>query len=165
MPMLGPGEAMVQSESAESESGRGGMLYLTSQRIIFEGAKHDGIIKQAVRGVRMATLLDVQLAHISNVHSDKPLIGRATLRVEAGGKAHIFKVRDADQWVGAVSRTRQTAPAPSPYGLAAHQPVIVNVHQAAAAPAAPPQVYLHCRYCGTLGTPGGKHCANCGAAL
>lgn len=164
MPLLGPGERILFSEATESASGRDGNLILTSHRLIFEGRLRQGLIQEAVRGKKLATLMELQLGQLSNVHRDKPLIGRATLRVEALGKSHVFRVGDADAWVSAISQARQGAPTPGAPGA----PVIVNVN-AAAAPQQPIQAYLQCRFCGALAPAGslgpGMRCPSCGAAL
>jgi hypothetical protein len=164
VPLLGPGERILFSEETESGSGRDGILVLSSHRLIFEGRLQQGFIREAVRGKKVATLMDLQLAQLSNVHRDKPLIGRASLRVEALGKSHVFRVRDADAWVSAISPARQYAPTPGAPGA----PVIVNVNTVAA-PQQPVQAFLHCRFCGALmpaGSAGpGMRCSSCGAAL
>ena len=166
MPLLGPGETTVLSERTESGSGRDGILTLTSWRIVFEGQKKQGLVTQLVRGEQLVTILDVRLDQLSNVHRDKPLVGRATLRIEAHGRSHTYKVRDAEAWANTIARARQSVPPRgAPYGGAA-APVIVNV-QAAQAP--PPQSFLHCRYCGALNPAqnvgAGMRCSSCGAML
>jgi len=166
MPLLGPGEATLLSERTETGSGRDGILTLTSWRIVFEGQKKQGLVTQLVRGEQLITLVDLRLDQLSNVHRDKPLIGRATLRVDALGHSHTFRVRDAEAWANTIARARQGVPPRGiPYGGPA-APVIVNV-QAAQAP--PPQSFLHCRYCGALNPAqnvgSGMRCTNCGAAL
>ena len=168
MPLLGPGEATILSEPTESGAGRDGVLTLTSWRVVFEGEAKQGLVTQIVRGKRLVTLVDIRLDQLSNVHRDKPLLGRPTLRIEGLGKNFTFRVRDADHWTNAIMSARQNIPAPyaSPYGTHA-APVIVNV---AAPQAATPQTYLHCRHCGALqptGGPGGQsvHCTSCGARL
>jgi hypothetical protein len=144
VPLLGPGEATILSERTESGSGRNGILTLTSVRLVFEGRKKQRIVTELVRGEKLVTFLDVRLDLISNLHRDKPLIGRATLRVEAAGQGHIYKVKDVEEWVSAISRARQQVrPMADHYGH-----VVVNV--AAPSVAAPVQSFLHCAHCGSL---------------
>lgn len=168
MPLLGPGETPILTEPTESGAGRGGVLTLTSWRVVFEGEAKQGLVTQIVRGRRLVTLVDLRLDQLSNVHRDKPLLGRAALRIDALGHSYSFRVRDADAWASAIMRARQSAPSPytSPYGGHA-APVIVNV---TAPHAAAPQAFLHCRYCGAIqpiGGPAGQavHCTSCGATL
>jgi hypothetical protein len=108
--------------------------------------------------------MDLHLDQISNLHRDKPLLGRASIRIEALGQSHSFKVNDAEAWAGSIARARQSVPSRGYPGAVA--PVIVNVN--ASAPS-PPQAYLHCRFCGALAPAGslgpGMKCPNCGAAL
>jgi hypothetical protein len=163
VPLLGPGEVEVLSERTESGSGRDGVLTLTTQRLVFEGQKKQGLVTQLVRGEKLVALVDLRLDQISNVHRDKPLLGRASARIDALGHSYSFKVRDAEAWVAAIARTRQSVP-PRGYPGA---PVVVNV--AAPAASAPIQAYLHCRFCGALAPAGslgpGMRCPSCGAAL
>lgn len=167
MPLLAPGEMVVLSERTESGSGRDGILTLTNIRIIFEARKQRGLIAQAVRGEQLVTLLDLALTQLSNVHRDKPLLGRATLRIEAGGGSYGFHVGDAEAWANTIRSAHQQAPRPHAYGYGA--PVVVNVNQAAPPPPPPPETYLHCTHCGSLVRPGAAgpalHCTSCGARL
>lgn len=172
MPLLGPGESTLLIEPTASGTGRDGILTLTSWRVVFEGEAKQGLVTQIVRGKRLVTLVDLRLDQLSNVHRDKPLLGRASLRIDALGHSYSFRVRDADAWANTIMRARQSIPAPypspysAPYG-GPPAPVIVNV---AAPTAAPPQTYLHCRHCGALqptSGPSGQalHCTSCGATL
>ena len=172
MPLLGPGEVIILTEQTVSGSGRDGVLTLTSWRVIFEGEAKQGLVTQIIRGKKLVTLVDLRLDQLSNVHRDKPLLGRASLRIDSLGHSYSFRVQDADAWASAIMRARQSIPAPypSPYGPqygGQVAPVIVNV---AAPQAPPPQTFLHCRHCGALqptGGPAGQsvHCTSCGATL
>jgi hypothetical protein len=163
MPLLGPGESALLTERTESGSGRDGVLTLTTSRLVFEAKRKQGLVHQLVRGEQLATLVDLRLDQISNIHRDKPLLGRASLRVDALGKSFRFLVRDAEVWMSGIAQARQRVP-PTGYPGA---PVIVNVQ--AAAPQAPVQAFLHCRFCGALAPAGslgpGMRCPSCGAAL
>lgn len=166
MPLLQPGEVVVQSERAESGKGRDGTLILTNRRVVFEGVAVQNIVRTLVRGERTVTLLDLHLSQLSNIHADRPLIGRSRLRLESGGQNFSFKVRDADAWHAAVMKAYQRAAPPTPppaYG----PPVVVNVQASAPVPS-PVQSYLHCTHCGSLmpsNSTKGMRCSNCGAAL
>jgi hypothetical protein len=163
MPLLGPGESAIISERTESGAGRDGVLTLTTQRLVFEAKRKQGLVHQLVRGEQLVALVDLQLDQISNVHRDKPLLGRASVRIDALGHSYSFKVHDAEAWANAIARARQSVP-PRGYPGA---PVVVNVQAAAAPP--PMQAYLHCRFCGALAPAGslgpGMRCPSCGAAL
>lgn len=167
MPLLGPGETTIFSEQTESGSGREGVLTLTSWRIVFEGEAKQGLVTQIVRGKRLVTVMDLRLDQLSNVHRDKPLLGRATLRIDALGRYHTFKVRDAEAWTNSIARARQSVSSQGAPYAAQGASVVVNVQ--AAPPPPPPQTFLHCRYCGALnpaqnvGT--GMRCTSCGATL
>lgn len=161
MPLLNPGERVLLQEPTENGAGRDGVLFLTNLRVLFEGEAKRGLVTSLVRGKAYVTIFESHLLQVTNVHRDKPLIGRATLRVEAHGRGHVFRVHDADAWSSAIITARGSAPRPQ-----AQAPVTVNV----AMPAQQgPQVYLHCRHCGSLVTPSSAgpalHCSSCGAAL
>jgi hypothetical protein len=167
MPLLGPGEATVLSERTESGTGREGVLTLTTMRLVFEGKRKQGVVHQLVRGEQLVALVDLHLDQVSNVHRDKPLLGRASVRIDALGHSYSFKVRDAEAWANAIARARQSVPPRSYPGGYRGAPVVVNVQAAAAPP--PMQAYLHCRFCGALAPAGslgpGMRCPSCGAAL
>lgn len=167
VPLLGPGETTIQSERTESGTGRDGVLTLTSWRLVFEGEAKQGLVTQIVRGKRLVTLVDVRLDQLSNVYRDKPLLGRATLRIDAFGRSHTFRVRDAEAWANTIARARQSVPPQGAPYAGQGAPVVVNVQ--AAPPPPPPQTFLHCRYCGALNPAqnvgAGMRCTSCGATL
>jgi hypothetical protein len=104
---------------------------------------------------------------------DKRLLGRPIFNVQTQRGGHRYKTDDADRWYQEVSRAKSSAPPPPPWGMHQGGPVVVNVHAAQAPqyappppPPAPPQVFLHCRHCGNLNSPGGTgRCQSCGAGL
>jgi hypothetical protein len=158
MVLLYPGEHVILEEPTEMGD-RDGKLILTDRRIIFEGRLNQGLIHAAVRGHQYVAMIDSPLVQLSDVHTDKPLLGRATLRIDQFGRSHTFKVRDAGVWAARIVHARSMAPHPGAQGPA---PVVVNLQ--APQPSAP-QVYLHCTHCGTLNRSGGSRCQSCGAAL
>lgn len=171
MALLGPGETEILTENTKTAGGKSGKLILTSQRLIFEAEKEQGTLAKAMHGARYVTLMDSQLSQISNVHLDKPLLGRPALRVE-GPKSITFRVRDPEAWSASIAKARQSfSPrygGPAPAG----QPVIVQVNQAPPAPPAEATktierqvVKIRCRYCGNLGDEIAGKCSKCGAGL
>jgi hypothetical protein len=146
-------------------SGKRGILTLTNARLNFEGERDQGLIASAVRGPQYATLVDIRLSDLANVHVDKALLGRSKLRVEAYGRSVVFLVGSADAWAGAIRQAHGYAV----QAYAAQRmpaPVVVNVSQAAPPP---PQTYFHCRHCGSIvptnAVAGAMRCTACGAAL
>jgi hypothetical protein len=158
MVLLNRGERVLLEEPTQMGD-RDGKLILTDWRLIFEGRRNLGLIHSAVRGPQYVALLDSHLGQLSDVHTDKPLFGRPTLRVDQFGKSHTFKVRDAGAWAASIIQARGHAPQA---GFQSPGPVVVNLHTPQAAA---PQVYLHCTHCGTLNRSGGSRCGSCGAAL
>jgi hypothetical protein len=167
MPLLSPGESVVLTERTETDGGDVGNLTLTNLRFVFEARKQQSVIQAAERGEQLQTLLNLNVAAISNAFRDKPLIGRATLRIEAGGTSYTFKVKDAASWLAGIQKAHQT-PTRTGASSASGPTVAVNLTQSAPS-VAPPQVYLHCTHCGSLVTPSAAgpavRCSNCGAVL
>jgi hypothetical protein len=157
--LLNPGERILLQEDTEVEDRRGNLV-LTDRRLVFEARRNQGLVHAAVRGHQYVALIDTLLLQISDVHVDRPLLGRPTLRVDRFGKGTTFRVRDAPAWSAWIIRARSQAP---PTGGLQQGPVVVNVHAAPAV--APPAVYLHCTRCGTLSVAGAMRCSSCGAAL
>jgi len=161
--LLQPGESIQLTEHVDlvGEDGRQpGTLYLTNQRIVFEGLVQQGILEGAIP----VTILNADLGAVSNAMLQNPVIGRPALRLETSQGHHSFKTPSAERWIRAIAEAKRkavTSPSPpSPSGRTA-PPVVVQLHQ----PAATPTVYLHCQHCGSLSVAGSVRCASCGAAL
>jgi hypothetical protein len=160
--ILQPGERAIASERVETvvgATGQAGHLYLTNVRIVFEGFFHESGVGWVPR-----TLLDLHLAHVSNVVAVPGRRNRNVLRVEAGrGYVYTFVTANAANWVGSILQAKQGAPQlpASPGPSTAPVPVVVNVQQTPSQPT----VYLHCRHCGSLAAAGSVHCTSCGATL
>ena len=169
MPLLSAGEAVVLQEPC-AMGDRSGTLFLTNLRVVFEGKKSQGLVHQLVRGAQTVALMDIPLWQVSDVHADKPLIGRASLRIDAMGRSYRFGVRDATHWRSAIGNARALIPHPgSPVG-GLGQPVVVNVQAAQSPPAMQhtierQTVKVRCRFCGNLGDESIGKCPNCGAVL
>jgi hypothetical protein len=169
MVLLGQGERIIARSVATKVSSKGsrdGILILTNHRLVFEGRAQQGLVTGLVRGPKAVTLLDARLDQLSNVHVDKPLIGRAILRVEFGGAGHRFGGVDAGAWASSIRNARVNAPS-SQYGVPSQ--VVVNVqapvYSPPAPPPPPPQVFLHCQYCGSRAPSGTTKCPGCGHTL
>jgi hypothetical protein len=151
IPLLIPGESVVLIERTETDCGHVGNLTLTNLRFVFEARKQQSVLQVAEKGEQLHTQLNLRVAAISNAFRDKPLIGRATPRIEAGTASYTFKVKDAASWLAELQRALQT-PARMGIPAAAVPTVSVSLTQSAP-PVASPQVYLHCTHCGSRVTP------------
>lgn len=167
------GEQILIAEHLDRVRGgndqRHGTLFLTNYRIVFEEKINRGLLA----GQTTRTALDAPIERVSNVLVDQRAfgVGRPILKIEfIGHDGFMFKTPAAAGWAARIAQLRASivprAPAPSPPASYHGAPVVVNVQ---APQAAPPQSFLHCRYCGAL-TPAGAaqgamKCSGCGAAL
>jgi hypothetical protein len=171
--ILHPGEQGIASEpvlGGGRPDWQSGTLYLTSQRLVFEGLVAEvsteptlGGLSYRQRAVMVPqTLLELQLTQITNLLAVPGHQGRHTLRVEAGrGYNYVFAMPNPQNWVGPVlsARTAALTAAASAQGNRTPQ------HFGGAPGPAQPMVYLHCTHCGSLNSAGIVRCSSCGAAL
>lgn len=159
--LLQPGEKLIASHTADGFFGGAkfpGMLHLSNQRLVFEAG-----VWEAGVGWTTRTLADLPLWQVTNVTVSAGQKAGMVLRIETGrGTGYNFTTPHAQNWMHAISQARsQSAPPPPPPRAAPPPPpapqVVVNLPQ--------PQVYLHCRHCGSLNQSGKERCASCGAAL
>ncbi len=163
--MLRLGEVQIGSEWVPWAVGPAGSarvsgtLYLTSHRLVFEGVMAEQSVGHAPR-----TLLDLDLAYVSNVHSFTPARKESALRVEAGPQfACTFATPNAAKIAEAIqtARTRLLSERASKHGPAGPTAAATTSTSGQMTPL----VFLHCRYCGALNQPGSRHCGSCGATL
>lgn len=159
--LLQQGERFIASHTADGYFGGArfsGQLHLTNQRLVFEAAVWEPGVGWTTR-----TLADLHLGQISNLTVSSGQKAGMILRVEAGSRgAYNFTTPHAQNWMHAISRARSESvpPPPPPRDVPPPPPppqLVVNVPQ--------PQVFLHCRHCGTLNQGGKERCTSCGAAL
>jgi hypothetical protein len=136
-----------------------GVLHLTNQRLVFEA-----MLKDNAGGFTPRTLVDLDLAYITNAVTFKPSRKEVALRIEAGPQyACTFATANAASIAQALyaSRTKLVAERATHRAQAA-----ATTAQAAQQTSSPrPLVFLHCKHCGTLNDAGSKHCGSCGATL
>jgi Zn finger protein HypA/HybF involved in hydrogenase expression len=142
--------AVLEGDSPEHAQGPG-VLYLTTQRLVFETAHPRGAVRGLVarRGTR--TAMDASLTQVRNVEVRRPRIGRERLVVELTIGRPAFDVLDPDAWAAAIALAKRTAPAPG-------GPVSTHVIERQV-------VKIRCRYCGSLGNEVDGRCPTCGAPL
>jgi len=153
------GESKLRSayavmEGYGPEAYRGpGVLYLTTQRLVFESSVSPGIVRGLVRGRETVTVLDAPLAHVRNATVRRSRIGADRLTVELTAGRPSFDVLDPDGWIGQIAAAKRALPNPltSP-------PIFLQTVERQV-------VKVRCRYCGGLGNEVDGRCPNCGAAL
>jgi hypothetical protein len=142
--------AVLEGDSPEHARGPG-VLYLTTQRLVFETSHPKGPMRRLVERNESRTVLDASLAMVRNVEVRRPRIGRERLVVELTVGRPAFDVLDPDAWAAAIALAKRSAPAPGlPF------PTHVIERQV---------VKIRCRYCGSLGNEVDGRCPTCGAPL
>jgi hypothetical protein len=142
--------AVLEGDSPEHAQGPG-VLYLTTQRLVFETAHPQGPVRALVRGRETRTVMDASLAQIRNVEVRRPRIGRERLVVELTIGRPAFDVLEPDAWTAAIALAKRSAPGPGmPTGPHLIERQVVKIR---------------CRYCGALGNEVDGRCPSCGAPL
>lgn len=154
--LLDHGEVLLRSAYAVAYSGQGadrppkgpGVLYLTSQRVIFEAAV--GGSRIALRRVRETeTQLELSLRALRNVTVRRGRLVRPRLVFETEHGRPSFDVLDPDAWVSMVAQAKRSLPPP-----------MSSVHTIERQ-----VVKVRCRFCGSLGNEVDGRCPSCGAPL
>jgi len=161
--LLQHGEVVVGSENIPWAIGLGatervsGVLHLTNRRIIFEAMVADWAGRYAP-----TTLVDLDLAHVTNAVSFQPSKREWALRVEAGPRfACTFATVNAARIAQAIygARTKLIA------DRSAQSQRAAATQGSAKDSTGRPLVLLHCKHCGSLNDAGSRHCGGCGATL
>lgn len=159
--LLGPGETLLRGEYAIVRSADGpapavgaeGVLYLTSQRVIFEVPVPRGLAG-ALRGGRgTRTALEAPIATLRGAAVVRRRLGRERLAIETDRLRATFDVLQPSAWAHAIATARRAGPS------APDRPVerIHTIERQV--------VKVRCRYCGALGNEVDGRCPSCGAPL
>ncbi len=142
--------AVLEGDSPEHAQGPG-VLYLTTQRLVFETSHPRGAARALARARESRTVLDASLAQVRNVEVRRPRLGRERLVVELTVGRPAFDVLDPDSWAAAIALAKRSAPSPEgPFTTRIIERQVVKVR---------------CRYCGSLGNEVDGRCPTCGAPL
>lgn len=172
--LLNSGESVIRQEAVRKISGNAadGTLILTNQRLVFEVPKKGSLF----HGRSTSTVIDSQLAFVSNAEVAKPLVGRPTLVVHVQTGRAEFKTSDAASWRDAIAAAKASAPPPGGFAPWHAPPVVVNVGSTGAAPPATqpsppaptkPSIHVRCSYCKNVydEVASGGRCPKCGASF
>jgi hypothetical protein len=157
--LVHPGESKLRSAYAVldgygPEAYRGpGVLYLTTQRMVFESSVSPGLVRGLVHGREIITVLDAPLVHVHNASVRRRRIGSDLLIVELTAGRPSFDVLDPEGWISQIGAAKRTAPP-----TLSSPPVFVQTIERQV-------VKVRCRYCGSLGNEVDGRCPNCGAPL
>jgi hypothetical protein len=157
--LVHPGESKLRSAYAVMdgygpESYRGpGVLYLTSQRLVFESSISPGLMRGLLQGRETVTVLDAPLAHVRNASVQRRRLGNDRLHVELTTGRPSFDVLDPEGWIGQLAAAKRALPS-----TLTSPPVFVQTIERQV-------VKVRCRYCASLGNEIDGRCPNCGAPL
>ena len=156
--LLGARETVVRSAYAVLETGAGqrsrrraGVLYLTTERLVFESPDSRGLVRDLVGGRDVLMVVDEPLTRLRNASVRRGRFGRTRLVIDRGDDRRAFDVLEPDAWATAIAEARRAAELSlgTGRGLPAHP-----VHTV---------VKVRCRYCGGLGDETADRCVTCGA--
>jgi hypothetical protein len=163
--LLQHGEVIVGSENIPWALGLGaaervsGVLHLTNRRLVFEA-----MLRDHTGGFAPKTLVDLDLAYITNAVAFQPSRKEVALRIEAGPHyACTFATANAAAIAQSIYQSRTKLVAERATQRAQTPATAASPPQPASSQR--PMVFLHCRHCGALNDPGSRHCMGCGATL
>ncbi|HTW39321.1 MAG TPA: hypothetical protein VMF04_00435 [Thermoplasmata archaeon] len=157
--LVHPGESKLRSAYAVMdaygpEAYRGpGVLYLTTQRLVFESSVSPGLVRGLVQGRETVTVLDAPIAHVRNASVRRRRLASDLLVVELTAGRPTFDVLDPEGWISQIGAAKRTTPP-----ALTSPPVFVQTIERQV-------VKVRCRYCGSLGNEVDGRCPNCGAPL
>ncbi len=159
--LLGPHEKVLRSAYAVLERGphgrdrpRPGVLYLTTERLVFESPRSRGVVRDLVGGRDVDRVLDLPLAELHNVAVRRGRWSRPRLVLDLGGHREVVDLLAPEEWSAAIGEARR-GHAAEPAGV----PAAVVPH------ATRTVVKVRCRYCGGLADEAHNRCPSCGAPL
>jgi hypothetical protein len=158
--LLGARESILRSAYAVLEPGgaqprrRPGVLYLTTERLVFESPGSRGLVRDLVAGRDPDLLLDEPLVRLRNASVRRGRFARSRLVVDPHGHRAVLDVLDPEGWVVAIGESRRQAEL-------AREASVPRPH--AEHPAS--SVKVRCRYCRGLADERNDRCPSCGAPL
>lgn len=144
--------AVLEGETPDGTRGPG-VLYLTTQRLVFESSVARSVVHGIMLGRETVTVLDAPLTQVRNASVRHGRVGRDRLVVELTVGRPLFDVLEPEAWVNAIAMAKSTAP-PAPL------PGLVGTHVIERQ-----VVKIRCRFCGSLGNEVDGRCPTCGAPL
>ncbi len=157
--LLGARETVLRSAYAVLDRGRrdkrrAGVLYLTTERLVFEAPTTRGLVRNYAGGRDVELVVDVPLGELRNVSVRTGRVVRPRLVVDVRQHHDVLDVLEPGAWASAIAEARRHGePAPAPTAGSAHPPGERTV------------VKVRCRYCGGLADEAHNRCPSCGAPL
>lgn len=158
--LLGPQEQVVRSAYAVLDKGshdperrRAGVLYLTTERIVFEAPRSRGVVRDLVGGPDVDLLIDVPLEAVRNVTVRKGRWARPRLVLDVKGPRAALDVLEPEAWASAIADAHRRV------GM------LSGAGPSESAAVGAPVVKVRCRYCGGLVGEDDRRCPSCGGPL
>jgi hypothetical protein len=158
--MLGTHETVVRSsygilEPRTSDGGRRrpGVLYLTTERLVFEAPGSRGRGRDPVGGRDVEILLDARLVRLRDVSLRQGRWVRVRLLVDGADRRAVLDLLEPEAWTVAISDARRRAELTGEGGHGATGRVERTVAK------------RRCRCCRGLVDEGNDRCPSCGAPL
>jgi len=158
--LLGPKEQVVRSAYAVLDKGshdperrRAGVLYLTTERIVFEAPRSRGVVRDLVGGPDVDRLIDVPLGAVRNVTVRAGRWAHPRLVLDVEGPRAALDVLEPEAWSSAIADAHRRA---------GSSPGVASSDRATAGL---PVVKVRCRYCGSLAGEADRRCPSCGGPL
>lgn len=143
--------AVLEARSHDRSFRRPGVLYLTTDRLVFEAPSSQGPVRDLVQGREVEIVVEEPLARLRNASVRRGRWARPRLIVDRGEHRVVFDVLEPEAWTVAIADARRRSE--------------LLRETAAAAPSRTGQavVKVRCRYCGGLGDEDANACPSCGA--
>jgi hypothetical protein len=143
--------AVLEARGHERVRRRPGVLYLTTERLVFEAPLSRGRVRDLVEGQEVEIVVEEPLVRLRNATVRQGRWSRARLVVDGGGPRTSYDVLEPEAWTLAIAD--------------AHRRATLAAERAAGGPgpAGGMAVKVRCRYCGGLGDEGSLRCPSCGA--
>jgi hypothetical protein len=158
--LLHPGEQILRTAYAVLKEPHGptprrtkGVLYLTTQRLVFEVPSSRGVVRDLVGGRDTHLAVDRPLHDLRNVSVRRGRFARPALVIDMGRARVVVDVLETDGWSASIAAAKGEIPSMSPAVPAATHTVERQV------------VKVRCRHCGTLANEVDGRCPACGAPL
>lgn len=145
--------AVLEASASDAPRRRPGVLYLTTERLVFESPGSRGVVRDYVGGRDPEILVDEPLSHLRNVSVRRGRVVKPRLVVDRAEHRVVFDVLDPDGWAVAIADGRHRAELARERSLWS------------AGAAGPTVVKVRCRFCGGLAEETSNRCPSCGAPL
>ncbi len=144
--------AVLERGSDGSDRRRPGVLYLTTERLIFEAPGSRGLVRDLVQGREVDLVLDHPLGSLRHASVREGRWARARLVLEIGSRRSVFDVLEPAAWSGAIAEAR-------------HRAMLATSGSATSSPRSDREAgsRARCRYCGGLLDGRAGRCPSCGA--